>query len=382
MRVLSNAPDPRFSGPLKRSLAVARQLRAREIQTVFLVPTGTDEFVDRAQGDGFECIRVDQPRIRSPERLQDNARFLTGFPRLVRATENAIDTQEIGIAHVNGPLNYAVALAAARSNASLVWHFNDTITPPPLRQISATVARRWADRRLVAADAVGEYFFGDTTETRTVYAPVDVDRFDPDTCPEDGDRLREELGIDTDVDIVGTIGNINPAKGHEYLIDAFASMSDNAHLLIVGRRLDSQQKYFEGLEQQIQRLGIESRVTFAGWREDIPSLLAAFDVFVLASVSEACPMVVLEAMAMKCPVVATDVGGVSEQIPGPDYGWVVPPEDHTALSRAIDEALESDSAREERVERARRRVENVFSLESCVETHVEIYTELAKAPTA
>lgn len=381
MRVLSNAPDPRFSGPLKRSLSVARRLRAREIDTVFLVPNGDDAFVERAQADGFECLRIDQPRIRSPDKIRENVTFLTRFPRLVQTSGNIIDAQDVDIVHVNGPLNYAVALTAARSNASLAWHFNDTLTPTPLKQISATLASRWADQRLVAADAVAEYFFGDTAETRTVYAPVDLNRFDPDQFPEKEGKVRDELGIDKETSVVGTIGNINPAKGHEYLIESFASVSEDAHLVIVGRRLDSQQNYYERLKQRIQSLGIESSVTFTGWREDIPSLLAAFDVFVLASVTEACPMVVLEAMAMKCPSIATDVGGVREQIPGSDYGWVVPPEDPSALSMAIHGALTSESDRTKRAEMARRRVENVFSLESCVETHVAVYTSLGQDST-
>jgi hypothetical protein len=64
-----------------------------------------------------------------------------------------------------------------------------------------------------------------------------------------------------------------------------------------------------------------------------------FEVFVLPSTAEACPIVVLEAMAAECPVVATRVGGVLEELPGPEYGWVVPPKNPTALADAIREAL-------------------------------------------
>lgn len=374
MRVLSNAPDPRFGGPLKRSLSVARRLRPRGIETVFLIPTGDDRFVELAREDGFECVRIDQPRIRSPEKVRANLRFLTGFRRCLRTTRSVIDDRDIDVVHVNGPLNYVVALATARSDASLVWHFNDTLTPTPLKQLSTALARQWADRIVVAADAVESYFFNTAVDTRTLYAPVDLDQFDRTQYATD--LLREEFSIPGETPVVGTVGNINPAKGHEYLIDAFAALDVEAHLVIVGRQLESQREYFGRLEQQIQDLGIESRVTFTGWRDDVPAILASFDLFVLASITEACPMVVLEAMAMQCPVVATDVGGVREQIPSADYGWVVPPEDPDTLSTAIRSVLSPEGGRCRRGKRARERVEEVFSLEACAEDHATVYRSL------
>ncbi|MFC6757175.1 MULTISPECIES: glycosyltransferase family 4 protein [Haloarcula] len=372
MRVLSNAPDPRFGGPLQRSLSVAKKLRPQGIETVFLVPRGDDRFVDRAREDGFECRRIDQPRIRSPRLVGANLRFLTGFAGCVRTAAETIDEYDIDVVHVNGPLNYAVALAAARSDAALVWHFNDTLTPTPLKQLSATLARRWADEIVVAANAVADYFFDEATQTATVYAPVDLDRFDPTKVGASSDTLRSELGIEAGVPIVGTVGNINPAKGHEYLVEAFSDIGGPAHLVVVGKQLDSQQGYYDDLQAKLSEFGIDARVTFTGWRTDIPALLSAFDIFVLASVTEACPMVVLEAMAMECPVIATDVGGVREQIPGPKYGWVVPPEDSAALAAAIESAL-SAADRTERASNGRARVEEQFSLAACADAHEAVY---------
>jgi glycosyltransferase involved in cell wall biosynthesis len=372
MHVLSNAPDPRFGGPLKRSLSVANQLLSQGIKTTFLVPTGDDRFVKRAREDGFDCLRIDQPRIRSPDQVRANIRFLTGFYECVTTAQSVINEHDIDIFHVNGPLNYAVALAAARSDAALVWHFNDTLTPTPLKELSATLAERWADRIVVAADAVSDYFFDESVDTGTLYAPVDLDKYDPNKIGSADWCLSEKLSISSDMPIIGTVGNINPAKGHEYLIEAFADIDESAHLVVVGKRLESQQRYYDRLVERLAELGIESRVTFLGWRDDIPRLLESFDVFVLASITEACPMVVLEAMAMQCPIVATDVGGVSEQIPDPNYGWVVPPKDPHSLSTAIEESLTAEDS-QVRTTNARRRVEERFSLEACASAHAAVY---------
>lgn len=378
MRILSNAPDPRFGGPLKRSLSVARRLREYNIETVFLVPNGDDVFVERARSNGFECLRIDQPRIRSPKKVRENIQFVSKFRRCAKRIQNIIDVEDIDIAHVNGPLNFAAALATKRSGASLVWHFNDTLTPRPLKQISAALADRWADEIVVAADAVGDYFFQDSVETTTVYAPVDVDQFDPGTIDVQTESLREEFDISPSAKVIGSVGNINPAKGHKFLIEAFAQLDSKAHLVLVGRILDSQRSYYEELQQMIRELGIESQVTFTGWRDDIPTLLSFFDVFVLASVTEACPIVVLEAMAVECPVVATDVGGVKEILPSKEYGWVVPPNNPSVLSTAVGETLASSSLND-RTTNAKLRVETVFSLEACVQNHVDIYRSLSSS---
>lgn len=375
MQILSNSPDPRLGGPWQRSLDVARGLRDRDVETEFLVAEGDDSFADVAGDAGFRCNRIEQPRLRSPRKVRANMEFVTGFRRCVREVQRLIGSRDVDVVHANGPLNYAVALAAARSDASLVWHFNDTLTPSPFKELSATLAKRWADERVVAARAVHDYFFDDGTDTTTVYPPVDLDEFDPDRYASADEEVRAELGIDEETDIVGTIGNINPAKGHEYLIDAFGSVSRSrdVHLVVVGKRLDSQQAYYRKLQKRVHSLGIEAKVTFAGWHSDVARLLAVFDLFVLSSVTEACPIVVLEAMAMRCPVVSTDVGGVTEQIPTEEYGLVVPPTNVEALTAAIDDGLSSPDRRRERAEMARSRVEREFSLDRCVESHLAVY---------
>jgi len=380
MRVLSAIPDPRYGGPTTRSLDVALPLRKRGIETVFLLPKGDDEFADAAKAEGFDVVRMRQSRIRAPRRVADNARFLLEFKDCTSEAAGIIKQQRIDVVHVNGPLNYQVALAANKSNAATVWHFNDTLTPAPLRQLSSQLARRWADVIAVAADAVHDYYFSKDIASETVYAPVDVKTFDPSQISEREQQHRTELGIGDDSLIIGTVGNLNPTKGHKYLIEAIAEVRDqieknNIHLVVVGKKLASRQEYYEKLCQQVRRRDLENVVTFTGWRSDIPEILNTFDIFVLSSITEACPIVVLEAMAMGCPVIATDVGGVCEQIPGKDFGWVVPRKNANALAGALITAINSPDERRERGKRARKRAKDKFSLERCVERHTAIYND-------
>jgi glycosyltransferase involved in cell wall biosynthesis len=147
---------------------------------------------------------------------------------------------------------------------------------------------------------------------------------------------------------------------------------------IVGKQLASRKAYYDKLCSLRSELGLDDQIQFVGFRSDIPELLSLFDVFVLPSIAEACPIVVLEAMAMECPVVATDVGGVREEIPDSDHGWVVPPKDSEALAGAITAALDDPEESRHRAANARERVESMFSLEVCVDRHEELYRSLVE----
>jgi glycosyltransferase involved in cell wall biosynthesis len=294
----------------------------------------------------------------------------------VNRLSELIRDYNIDAVHANMVVNFQTALATARTDIPLAWHFNDMLTPTPVKQIAARAGVRWADELVVAADSVHDYYFDSETSTRTIYAPVDIDEYDPTTVSIDDSALRSSLGIASDSPVVGTVGNLNPIKGHEYLLRAISRVVNAGRSVavpIVGAQLDSRESYFQKLKSLRSELGLEKEVQFVGFRSDIPELLSLFDLFVLPSIAEACPMVVLEAMAMKCPVVATDVGGVSEEIPDDDYGWLVSPKDSTELAIAIQTALDKPGERHRRAENARDRVESEFSLTSCVDRHESLY---------
>ncbi|WP_226482525.1 glycosyltransferase family 4 protein [Natrinema amylolyticum] len=375
MRVLNSLADPRVGGPQLRALAVATGLRDRGIETVFHLPDGDDAFERTATDEGFEVVRPGPSQMRPPPNVLANARFAARFLPSVSRLAATIERREIDVVHASMTLAVPAAIAARRTDTPLAWFFNDTGTPWPLDRIAARLARATADEIALAADAVGDHFFDDAVPTRTVYPPVDVDAFDPSTVA-DGGTVREELGVADDVPIVGTVGNVNPVKGHEYLLRAIARVRDRVGPIavpIAGKLLESRREYADRLRRLRARLGLEGTVRFLGHRSDVPRLLSSFDVFVLPSVTEACPIAVLEAMAMESAIVATRVGGVPEQLADGTHGWLVPPADPDTLATAIREALAAPAERRRRGAAARRRAIARFSTERCVERHHDLY---------
>lgn len=376
MRVLNSLIDSRVGGPQLRALDVAEGLRERDVETVFLLPSGSKAFEELATDAGFKVSRPDLPHLRPPQNIKANSRYLVDLYSAVQRIQRVIDRLDINVVHASMTLNFRAAFAAQSSSVPLVWFFNDTGTPWPLNRATGFAAQVLADEISVAADAVHSHFFTDKVPSRTIYPPVDTRKFDPNTVDTNDLALRDKWGVDSDVLIIGTVGNINPIKGHRHLLQAISQVRNEYNQIavpIVGKILDSRADYYEQMQSLRSQLDLEDTVQFVGYHSDIRNVLSTFDLFVLPSVAEACPIAVLEAMAMERPIIATRVGGVPEQIIDGEHGWLVPPRDSSALATAIIEALHSSEECKRRGRAARRRAKAMFSLEECVDRHIAMY---------
>jgi glycosyltransferase involved in cell wall biosynthesis len=176
-------------------------------------------------------------------------------------------------------------------------------------------------------------------------------------------------------------GRFTRIKGHLLLLQAIERMSRrNFRCLLVGR-LDRRSSYVREIERQIEARSLAKVVQLAGGCSDMPAALALADVVVVPSVGpEAFGRVSIEAQALGRPVVATDVGGLGETLMPAATGWLVPPDDPGELARALELALAMpDDARARLAARARRLVQQRFSLEGMAESTIAVYRELLQA---
>lgn len=159
-----------------------------------------------------------------------------------------------------------------------------------------------------------------------------------DRRPELRRRLREELQAGDDEFVIGGAGHVAPRKGFDYLLRAFAEARiPQARVVIIGDG-----PHLPALKELASSLCIADRVSWLGHRDDAPGLLAGLDLFVLSSHNEGMANVMLEAMAGGTPVIAADVSGVNKAVGDGDgrraAGWIVPPADVAALTRALVDA--------------------------------------------
>jgi glycosyltransferase involved in cell wall biosynthesis len=129
------------------------------------------------------------------------------------------------------------------------------------------------------------------------------------------------------------------------------------------------------LEQQAVDLGVSDRIHFVGRQEDIPSWLAAMDVFVLPSLFEGLPLSILEAMAAGLPVVATAVDGTPEAVEGGVTGRLVPAEDAGALAAALVDVLKTPGLAARLGAAGHARAE-LYSESALIDRLATIYTEV------
>lgn len=148
-----------------------------------------------------------------------------------------------------------------------------------------------------------------------------------------------------------TVANLRPEKNHDTLLEAAAALAP-AHPALRFRIVGDGPRRQE-LEARAAALGLRGIVEFLGHRDDVPALLAAADLFVLPSRSEAFPNGAIEAMAAGLPVVACAVGGLVDLIDAGTTGLLVPPDDAAALTAVI-ARLAGDAAEAESLGRAAR----------------------------
>ncbi len=249
----------------------------------------------------------------------------------------------------------------------------------PVVAIVHGLISRLNHRVTVLSDYVGQYVasVGRVDERRLTRVYYGL----PPTAPSAKTResLRAELGIPGDAPLAASVGRLTEQKGLIYLLEAMALVRQRlpeARLLVVGDSQDGRDEYKRQILELRNHLGLSEAVIFTGVRDDVPDIMAAADLFVMASLWEGFGLVFLEAMAAGKPVVATRVSAVPEVVEDGRTGLLVPPKDPKALADAMSTMLTD-------VERARQmgeagliRLRERFTEDRMVNEVEQIYIDL------
>lgn len=187
----------------------------------------------------------------------------------------------------------------------------------------------------------------------------------------DKKEKRMELGLPAQGPILGVAVRLSEQKGITYLLQAMPqilSKFPDTSLVIAG---DGPLK--DDLIRQVKQLNIEKNVFFLGMRLDIPELLKLFDVYVLPSLWEGLPMIILEAMAAECAVIATDVGGVCTAIRNMETGLIVTTKGVADLSDAVCKLFADEAIKEKITKQALTLFLNQFSSEYMTKRYMAVY---------
>ena len=193
---------------------------------------------------------------------------------------------------------------------------------------------------------------------------------------------RQNLSVPTEAPVIGLVGRFHPQKDHQNFVCAaklLVSRRPSVHFVLCGQDVTWENRE---LSTWIDEAGIRANCRLLGRREDIPELMASFDLATLSSCfGESFPNVIIEAMSCGVPCVVTDIGD-SGHIVGPT-GLVVPPRDAAALARAWERML--DLGREQLVQtglQARQRIQDHFDLPQIVDRYQTLFDDMTSMRVA
>ncbi|MEI6349708.1 MAG: glycosyltransferase [Verrucomicrobiota bacterium] len=245
---------------------------------------------------------------------------------------------------------------------------------PGERFMGRWVARRSA-RVICISQAVNRFMAGPglglaPEKLRLIYYGID-EHFAKSSCAK-REGIRTEWGIPEGTLAIGFTGRLVPQKDLPTLIRGFAlfaSQIEHAKLVMVGiGELEAE------LKRLAEEIGIADRIVWAGFREDIPEVMSAFDVFALTSHYEGFGLVLLEAMISRLPVVATRVSAIPEIVVDGETGLLINPHTPEALASALCKLCDT-SLRTLLGDAGRQRVLREFTIQRMVEQTIELYDQ-------
>jgi glycosyltransferase involved in cell wall biosynthesis len=261
------------------------------------------------------------------------------FSRIIRR-------RRIDLVHANSTTAHLHAAFAARlSGVPVLWHVRDLV---PLGSLGR-VLFRLADAVACVSDAVRLSVApcaDDLDKLWTVANGIDLAAFRAAARP---GSVRRELHIPDSVPVLSHVAQITPWKGHEFLLAALPRVLaafPALRVLLVGRPMSSEDaRFLRTLRRRVEDAGLAHAVTFLGWRDDVPSVIADSDLVVLPSRAEPFGRAALEALALGKPVVATRSGGLPELVRHRQTGLLVDYGDTRALADALLFLLSSPDVR-------------------------------------
>ena len=286
-------------------------------------------------------------------------------------------------AHASKP-GFLVRLAAIGTNPPVLYSPHCFAFHAGAGRMAATVvaalerlaARYLTTRIVVVADGERElarqYGIGSDELFVTVYTGIDPR---PYSLPVDKATLKASLNVPANAKLVGAVGRLNAQKSpldfvraagiiHKQLPDVHFAWAGSGPLEDSARQLGAE-------------LGLNGVLHFAGYRMDVPDLLQCMDCFVLPSLWEGFPIVLLEAMAAGAPIVATNIPGNDEAIRSGVDGWLVPERNPEALAQSALDLLTNPQRADAFRNSSMQRVEQKFSRQAMLENLASVYRQVA-----
>lgn len=209
----------------------------------------------------------------------------------------------------------------------VIWHNHSLINDSSTRKLLGVLTKFSSFKKMIAvSQAVADQYPELIKNTEIIYNGIDLNKFKP----AEGLRRANSKRL-------AVIGDLMPTKGQNILIESLADLKDfNYSLKIIGAARVGTEYYEISLKKATTALLLQDKIEFLGRRDDVFKILPTSDLLILpATVPEACPLVVLEALACGVPAIVSDLGGTREIIKEADNGYLFRAGDTQDLKKKI-----------------------------------------------
>jgi glycosyltransferase involved in cell wall biosynthesis len=230
----------------------------------------------------------------------------------------------------------------------------------PMTRAMMRLSDRLADERICVSHAVADSWYGDAPRQglNVIHNPVDAARFvGGRECVA---RVRQEFGLRDGTVLLVNVGRLNRQKRQADLLRAAAQLrfrGDDGFLVVIAGRGEEEGR----LRSMIEEMGLGRHVHLAGFRDDVPALVAAADIFVFPSLWEGLGLAALEAMAAGTPVVASNIPPIREYVTHEETGLLFEPENVNELAEHLKELLHDPDRRQRLGREGQARVSQGFN---------------------
>ena len=346
MKILFYNHTGQIGGAERVLLTLMGRLDRGEFDSILVCPA-EGPLTRLAKETGLRTEAVDGLKARFTWRLDHLVGYLDSGRQLVRQLRKQVIDNQPDLIHANSVRAGLVAtLATIGLKPAVIWHIHDLLPRHPLTTVIRAFALVSRRTRIVAvaqasADRMTANIRSLRRRTTVIMNAVDLDTAGCARTGSGSDRIEHGVasygrpdpvatapGSDTiAAPLIGMIGRLTPAKGQLEMVKLFPKIMSrfpSAKLLIVGApAFNNEHDYQQLLKQTIADMNLCDHVQMLGARDDIADILGALDLLVVNSASEACSLVILEAMASGTPILATSTGGTPELIEHQMNGWLV-----------------------------------------------------------
>ena len=333
--------------------------------------------IDLVQSHGMQ-VKTFPTLVQPLHPLQDVMAILDLTGHLIRRPYHIVHTH-------NSKAGFIGRLSAKLARVPVIVHtvhgFAFHQQEPPWRQFLfrnlERLASHWCDKMIFISQPLVDWALKEKIscprKIARIYSGIEMDRFHP-VSEEEKKRLRGKWGLGEHDAVIGMVSKLWEGKGHALLIRAFKEIREEklqARLVIVGEGY-----LMEPLKVLVSQLELSDDVIFTGFLEDVPRIIATFDVAVLPSYFEGMGRVLLEAMAMEKPVVGTKVGGIPDLIEQGLNGYLVNPGNERELASAVLKILNDKALAAKMGESGRKKMTDRFSADTMVRSIEKVYSEV------